>query len=252
MTALVKEIWRYPVKSLNGESLESVSLEANKRLPEDRRFAIVKGGGSVEPGVTAWASKRSFFNLMSDEKLATLRVSFDPEEGMMTLERGGRQVARGKATEPLGRMLIDQFLGAFLAGEGASPKLVESAGAAFTDVEPPFVSIINLASVADLGRVLGQEADPRRFRGNLLLEGMKPWDERDWVGRRFACGEVELEVVEPINRCAATEVDPDKGIRDLPVLKSLSRGFAHLEMGVYALITKGGRLERGAPLEKIG
>ncbi|WP_455373818.1 MOSC domain-containing protein [Limibacillus halophilus] len=251
MTAILKEIWRYPVKSLNGELLESISVEADKRLPEDRRFAIVKGGGSVEPGVTAWASKRSFFNLMSDEKLATLRVSFNPDDGMMTLERGGRQVARGQATEPLGRMLIDQFLGAFLAGEGASPKLVESAGAAFTDVEPPFISLINLASVADLGRVLGQEADPRRFRGNLLLEGLKPWEERDWVGKRFSCGEVELEVVEPINRCAATEVDPDKGIRDLPVLKSLSRGFAHLEMGVYALITKGGRLKAGAPLERI-
>ncbi|MEJ1995493.1 MAG: MOSC domain-containing protein [Limibacillus sp.] len=249
MTGMLKEIWRYPVKSLSGEQLQSVPLEPGKRLPEDRRFAIVKGGGSVEPGVTAWASKRSFFNLMSDEKLATLDASYDAEDGTLTLMRDGRQVARGKATEPLGRMLIDQFLGAFLGGAGVSPRLVESAGGAFTDVEEPFVSLINLASLKDLERVLGQVADPRRFRGNLLLEGPLPWVERNWVGKRLRIGEVEMSVAEPIERCAATEVHPEKGLRDLPVLKSLARGFAHMEMGVYARIEKGGLLKAGDPLE---
>lgn len=249
MTPSLAEIWRYPVKSLNGESLENLEIEAGKRLPGDRRFAIAKGGGAVEPGKLSWASKRSFFNLMSDEKLASLSVTFDPEDGTMILARGGKQVARGKATEPLGRLLIDQFLGAFLAGQGAQPRLVESAGAAFTDVEEPFVSILNLASIADLERVLGKPADPQRFRGNLILEGVKPWEERDWVGKRLRFGAVEMEVVEPINRCAATEVNPQTAERDLPVLNCLSRGFAHMEMGVYARITKGGGLKTGAPLE---
>ncbi len=252
MTGTLSEIWRYPVKSLSGDRLDSIEAMPGKRLPEDRRFAIVKGSGTVQPGVTAWASKRSFYNLMADEKLATLDARFDAEEGILTLERDGRQVARGKVTEPLGRMLIDQFLSAFLGATGAAPKIVESAGGAFTDVEEPYISLINLASVKDLERVLGKTADPRRFRGNLLLEGPLPWVERNWVGKRLRIGEVEMSIDEPIERCAATEVDPDSGRRDLPVLKSLARGFAHLEMGVYARIEKGGRLNVGDPLEIIG
>lgn len=249
MEPRLSEIWRYPVKSLAGEMLESIEVEAGRRLPEDRRFAILKGSGSVEPGVTAWASKRSFFNLMNDEKLATLGLSFDAREGVLTLERNGRQVARGKVTEPLGRTLIDQFLTAFLGSAGAQPKLVESAGAAFTDEEEPFVSLLNLASIRDLERVLGKPADPRRFRGNLLVEGLHPWVERNWIGKRVRIGEVEMSIAEPIERCAATEVAPEQGVRDLPVLKSLARGFAHLEMGVFARIEKGGLLKPGDPLE---
>jgi hypothetical protein len=58
------------------------------------------------------------------------------------------------------------------------------------------------------------DLDPRRFRGNLWLDGLAPWEEFDLVGKRLRIGAAELDVVEPIGRCRATEANPDTGRRD--------------------------------------
>lgn len=251
MSATLQQIWRYPVKSLDGQTLSEVSLTAGCLLPQDRRFAISYGSrNQVSDG--RWASKNSFFNLMRDEKLAQLRITFDAASGVMAILRGGKQVAQGNATEPLGRMLLEQFLTAYLAESGRGPvKLQERQEHGFTDVEEPVISLVNLSSVADLERVLGKPADPRRFRANLLLDGLRAWEERSWLGKRVRIGETEFRVVKSIGRCAATEVNPDSGQRDLMVLKGLTRGFSHSEMGIYAQVIRGGRLATGDTVERL-
>ncbi|MBB3066317.1 MOSC domain-containing protein [Limibacillus halophilus] len=251
MNATLEQIWRYPVKSLDGQALQEVSVAADCLLPHDRRFAISYGSrNQVIDG--RWASKNSFFNLMRDEKLAQLRVTFDVDSGVMSILRGGRRVAQGNVTEPLGRMILEQFLTAYLAESGRGPvKLQERHEHGFTDVEEPVVSLVNLASISDLERVLGQPADPRRFRANLLIAGLAAWEERSWLGKRLRIGDVEVHVMTPIGRCAATEVNPESGRRDLMVLKGLARGFSHSEMGVYARIIRGGKLGVGDTVERL-
>ncbi len=78
------------------------------------------------------------------------------------------------------------------------------------------ISIINLASVAALEEAAGAPVHPLRFRGNLHIEGWPAWHEFDLLNAVIAVGpSARLKVVKRIVRCAATEVDPDTGIRDL-------------------------------------
>jgi uncharacterized protein len=185
---------------------------------------------------------------MRDERLALLEARFDEASGVLTLNRGGKPLARGDLRTPLGRTLIEQFLAAFMKAElRGAPKLVEVREGAFTDKEAPCLSLVNLASVRDLGeRVIKGEVDPLRFRANLYIDGLPPWRELDLVGREFAVGAVRLRIAAPITRCAAVNVDPASAARDLNILRALEGCIGHPSMGVYAEVTSAGVLAPGA------
>ena len=246
MTIDVVDICRYPVKGLNAESLEHVTLTAGQGLPNDRRFAIAHGSARFERGAPQWLPRTNFFMLMRDEKLALLRASFDPEACRLAIERAGRQVVSADPTDPLGRTLIAEFFSGYLAGSArGAPKLLEAEGHMFSNAQEKLVSIVNLASVRDLERVERRPVHPLRFRANLYIDGGPPWQEMAWTGSEVRIGSAGLRVTAPIERCAATNVDPESGERDLNIPRTLQAGFGHCRMGVYATVSKGGELAIG-------
>src|SRR5581483_3874155 len=105
-----------------------------------------------------------------------------------------------------------------------------------------FVSLINLASLRSLAAVLGRKLDPRRFRANIYLEGLEPWAELGLVGRTIRIGDARLEILKRIERCAATNVEPTTGERDLDIPGTLLRTLGHRDCGVYARIAAGGTI----------
>lgn len=251
MAVTVAQICRYPLKGLSAETLAEVELAPGETLPHDRRFALALGSTPVDGSRIGWLPKTSFLSLTNQEKLAKLRTRFEADSGVLTVERGGKQVARGDVTTPVGRAMIEEFFAAFM-GEAARgrPKLVEAAdGDVLSDHPNAVISIINLASVKDLERVTGKPVDPMRFRGNIYLEGLNPWAEFDWVGKEIAIGGARVEITQRIDRCAATNVDPETAERDLNIPKDLQRGFGHVDLGVYGRVTGGGRVAAGDRLD---
>jgi MOSC domain-containing protein len=246
MTITVVDICRYPVKGLNAESLARVSLAPGQGLPHDRRFAIAQGSAQFDREAPQWLPKTNFFMLMRDEKLALLRASFDTETGKLSIERAGKQVVAADPTDMVGRTLIAGFFSGYLSGSArGAPKLLEAEGHMFSNVPEKFVSIVNLASVRDLERVVRQPVHPLRFRANLYIDGAPPWGESGWIGSTVRIGGASLEIATPIERCAATNVDPESGERDLNIPRSLQAGFGHNHMGVYATVTGAGDIVKG-------
>jgi uncharacterized protein YcbX len=107
--------------------------------------------------------------------------------------------------------------------------------------------------VAAVAAVAGVPVNPLRFRGNLYFEGWPAWHEFGLLGGEITIGTARVKVVKRIARCAATEVDPDTGIRDLAVPATLMKAFGHADCGVYAEVmtegqVSGGDIARGAPV----
>ncbi len=251
--ARIAAIQYYPVKGLSAQTLQRVRVEPGQTLPHDRRFAIVHGASGFDAAEPAWKPKTNFLALVRDERLATLHATYDPETCSLVLYRAGKPVARGRIDTPMGRILIDQFIAAYMKGAAPPPpyKIVEAPGHAFTDIPEKAVSLVNLASVRDLERVTKVPVDPLRFRANLHLEGLEPWVERGWPGRRLRIGGTVLEVFKTTVRCAATEVNPATAERDMNVVKALKTGFGHAECGVYAKVVEGGEIAAGDPVELL-
>jgi uncharacterized protein YcbX len=246
MTITVTDLYRYPVKGLSAEPLERCALTPGEGLPHDRRFALAHGSTNFDPQAPQWLPKSSFLMLMRDEKLAQLRVVFDEVSGQLTILRDGKQVVRAKGSDPVGRAMIAQFFAGFMTGAiRGAPKLVEAPGHMFSDSREKSLSIINLASLRDLERVVRQEVHPLRFRANVYVDGLVPWAEFRWAGREVTLGGARLKITKPIDRCAATNVDPVTAARDLNIPLSLQRGFGHVDMGVYGVVIEAGEVTVG-------
>lgn len=237
---------RYPVKGLSPEQLESVAIEAGQTVPFDRAYAMENGPGRFNPDQPKHLPKINFLMLMRDERLATLTARFDTDSETLTLLRDGKQVARGQLTTPIGRSLIEQFLAAYMQAElRGPPKIVSAPGHSFSDVNAKCVHIVNLASVRELERHVGRPVDPLRFRANLYLDGLEPWAEFGWLDKVLAVGTAHLGVFARTQRCAATNVDPGTGARDMAIPATLQRGWGHMDFGIYAKVFKGGRMATG-------
>lgn len=250
MSAEISLICRYPVKGLSPDQISDASVEAGGALPGDRRFALALGSTLFDAATPHWLPKTSFLALMKNEKLAALETKFDPDTGYLEILRGGKQVARGKITDPIGKAIIEDFFSAFLSNETrGKPRLVQSKGESiFTDQKKKVLSIINLASVRDLERVTGKAVDPMRFRGNIYIDGIDPWSEFNWVGHDVSCGSAGFNIKERTERCAAINVNPETGERDMNLVKTLQTGFGHTDLGVFAMVTKDGAFAVGDSL----
>lgn len=253
MSASVASIYRYPVKGLSAESLQSVGLGPSGRIANDRRFGLALGSTAVDSAKSSWMPKTSFLMLMRNERLAALGTTFDDATESLTIRRHGKAVTTGQLTSSVGRAVIEEFFAAYLGDESRGrPRIVEAeSGQAFTDCPEAFVSIINLASIRDLGRVAGSDVDGLRFRANVYVHGLPPWVEFSWVGHDIAVGGVRFRIERRIGRCAATTVNPVTAKRDLNVPQALQRGFGHADLGVFATVIGGGTVALGDDVATI-
>lgn len=245
-TAAVNAIYRYPVKGLSPQPLARVVLARGATLPADRLYAIENGPSGFDPIAPAYFPKQRFLMLMRNERLASLRTDYDAQTHTLTIEHEGREAARGDLRTKEGRLAIETFFRRFMPKElRGPPKVLHGENHSFSDVAKKVVSIINLASVAEVEAAAGAPVDPLRFRGNLYLEGWPAWREFDLLGGRLSIGGVELKVIKRIVRCAATDVDPSTGIRDLALPRTLLQNFGHADCGVYAEVMTGGEIAIG-------
>lgn len=250
MTGTLTGIYRYPVKGLSAERLDRVALTAGETLPFDRAWAIENGPSRFDPENPCHLPKVAFLMLMRDERLASLDTRFEEESQRLVLRRGGRQVAGGDLTTRSGRQIIEQFIAAFMASSlRGAPRIVSASGHSFTDTAAKSVHVINLASVRELERLAGRPVNPLRFRPNLIVDGLKPWTEFGWVGHEIAVGAVRLRVTARTERCAATNVDPETGARDMDIPATLQREWRHTDFGVYAEVMTDGEIAIGASVE---
>ena len=246
MTVTVSSLLRYPVKSLSAQALARTRIDANRPMPHDRVFAIAHGASRYDPGEPQWQPKASFLALVRNARLARLHSRYEEETQTLSIERDGREVVRASLADAAGRAVIEQFLAAFMGEEARGrAHLANAPGLSFTDVPAPFLSVIGEASIRDLERVTKVPVDPLRFRANILLAGTNPWEEFRWLGHEISVGNVRFRIEERIERCAATEVNPSSGERDLGVLSALRSGFGHMDMGVYARPVTDGEIAVG-------
>jgi len=246
----INAIYRYPVKGLSPEPLGQTPLTPGETVPGDRLYAIENGPSGFNPQAPRHQPKTRYLMLMKNERLAMLGTSFDHASHTLIVESDGRTAARGNLRTAKGRQAIESFFAQFCADElRGSPKLLHAPGHSFSDVARKVVSIINLASVAALETAVGAPVNPLRFRGNVYVTGWPAWREFDLVGKEIAIGDsARLKIVKRIVRCAATNVDPETGARDLAIPETLMRSFGHADCGVYGEVIEAGDIAVGNEL----
>jgi uncharacterized protein len=227
---------------------------AGGHFPGDRLYAIENGPSGFDPAAAEHLPKIRYLMLMKQERLARLRTSYADATHTLTIRQGGAVVAAGDLRTPQGRAAIEAFLDTYCADDmrGPAKVLVSPPGYRFMDSRSGYLSIIDLASVDAVAMAAARKIlDSLRFRANVYVEGLGAWGEFALVGKRIKLGGTTLEVTKRIDRCAATDVDPTAGVRDLRVVSLLESSFGHHDCGVYARIIEGGLIRTGDSLQEI-
>ena len=235
----VLELWRYPVKSLQGERLDSVAV-ADDGLEGDRRFAIY----DVETGLGLTARR------VPELLFAWARLRDDGSVDI-TLPDGSLARDDGALSAWLGRRVALRSLDVEAPRRYESPAVdfedeterdwapYEGAPGAFHDSPGARVSLVSTATIGDWDR--------RRFRSNVLLEGH---GEDSLVGSRVTLGGAVLEVGMRIERCVMTVRPQPGGIdRELLVLRTIARERDAC-LAVGAVVAQSGNVAVGDVLKR--
>jgi MOSC domain-containing protein len=252
--SMLHDLYHFPVKGLSPQRLRRAALFPGQPIGGDRLYAIENGPSGFDPQAPAHLPKQRFLMLMRNERLARLKSAFDTDTHVLSIAFEGREVARGNLRSPAGRAVVERFLSDYCADElRGAPKVLTAPGHSFSDVSRKVVSIVNLASVRAIETVVGAEVDPLRFRANLYVTGWPAWHEFVLLGQTVKVGrEAEIKIVKRIVRCAATDVDPQTGERDLSIPRSLTAAFGHGDCGVYGEVVTGGEIAVGDPIATAG
>jgi uncharacterized protein YcbX len=232
--------------------LETVDVPAGGTLPWDRAFALAQGDAPFDPAAPVWLKKTNFMCLMANARIAALKSHFDPKTGVLAIRAPDGETIAENVLQPAGRARLAAWLTNFLGDEArGTPVLHHIPGFVFGDQKTPVVSLINLASLADLEAKVGAPRHRLRFRANIYFTGATAWRENDWVGQELLVGGARLRVVKRTVRCPATEVNPLTAERDARPVKELWAHFNHADLGVHAEVLEGGRIATGDSIELV-
>lgn len=247
----IETLTRFPVKGMSGQTLESVRLEPGQGFPHDRQFGFARPDSGFDPDRPKPLPKTKFYMLARDATLALLDTTFDEVTGELSISTPATS-AQFDITTSKGKQDASEFLKSYLSlPDDETPSLYEASPHRFTDVSVVStemmnaVSIINLDSVSAFAKAIGQDVDPRRFRGNIHLSNLAPFSELDMLGRDIVIGTVRLKIVKRTKRCPATQVDLLTGERNIRTPKLLLENYGHMDMGVYAEVVTGGVIAQG-------
>ena len=208
---------RYPVKSMGGESLTTVALDA-RGLEGDRWYAVEDDDGHFASAKNTRRFRRR------DAVLGYAATHGDD----------GLRVTRGEHSWQVGAPTLDAELSTAcgvpvrLAAEAAVPH--QDAGA---------VSLVGSATLAWCAERWGIEADPRRLRVNLVAATTEPFVEESWVGQVLAVGNARLRVASRVERCRTIDVPQDGTAARGRWLKPLA-AERDMSLAIYAdVITPG-------------
>jgi uncharacterized protein len=209
----VAQLWRFPVKSMGGEQLETAELGLDGVTGD--RVVHVQGPRGV---VTSRTRPR----------LLGLHARLGPD---------GEPLVDGR---PWGSPEVAADV---RAAAGDEARLVRYDGLERFDVLPLLVATDG--AIAAFGR------DGRRLRPNLVVGGVNGLGEREWPGRRLRIGEVVVGLDSLRSRCVMTTFDPDTLEQDADVLRDINRRFGG-QIALNAAVLAPGTIRRGDAVELVG
>lgn len=254
---MITALYKYPVKGLTGQKLDTLKLVAGEGIVGDREIAITRTTSVFDPVAPKAVPKTQFLMLARDENLARLSSEFDEATQELTVREGDQIRLKASVATSTGRNEIAGFFSTYLNKDGLEPRVVRAPAHKFTDIsvispeKMRAISLINLASVRALADAIGEPVDIRRFRANVYFDTGTPWEEFGWLERTLAIGPARAKCVMLTKRCPATEVNPDTGERDIALPVELRNHFGHGDMGIYAEVETSGEVRIDDPVQVI-
>jgi len=262
MSATISSINYCPVKSISFQTIDKCEIKKNIGIIGDRIFAFAKGLDleQVKLFEKNPEERRGKWNKILTLKNSPVlnKYNFLFNENKLTLTFENKKVLTINVNE------LDEYdllSNKILELENSLQKpiiLMKNKNHPFFDtsisnktVLPHSVSLLNTRSIEDFQNKINQKIETQRFRGNICINGIEPWKEREWIGKIIKINGVSFKVEKNIPRCVAINLKPTTDDNSLNLLQSLKKNYNHFEMGIYLTAIDGGEINLGDKVEII-
>ena len=256
MSISISSINYCPVKSISFQSIKSCEILKNIGIVGDRIFAFSKGldlnqaqlfEKKLEERRGKW---NKILTLKNSPSLNKYNFLFDNDK--LTLTQNNNEIITINIDETGEYELLSNKI---LELESSLQKpiyLMKNKDIPFFDTSISnktilnhSISLINTKSVEDFQNKTNQEIETQRFRGNIFVDGVDAWEERNWIGKIIKINDISFKVEKNIPRCVAINLKPNTDDNSLNLLQSLKKTYNHFDMGVYLTALDDGPINIG-------
>ena len=261
-TGMVVSIWRYPVKSMLGEELNS-SYVTERGLIGDRAYALIDqktGKVASAKNPKKWGKLFDFRSVFIDppqvvENIPPVRITFpdgthifsDQDNIDYTLSKVLDQDVRLMRAS-LERPSYEEYW-PDIDGLAQREKVTDGTMPSQTFFDLAVIHLLTTSTINRLRELYPEgRFEVRRFRPNIVMEsasGEKDFIENLWMGKKIMIGEdIVLRVTGSCTRCVMTTLPQGDLPKDLGILRTIAR-YNKVNAGVYASVQRGGTIRRG-------
>jgi uncharacterized protein len=265
---IVVSLWRYPVKSMMGEELNS-SYVTERGLVGDRTYAVVDkqtGKAASAKNPRKWGKLFDFFSMFVDSPhdvndIPSVRITFPDGIHISSDHQDDMDSCLSK--------VFDREVMLMKASNFEEPSYEEywpdidglAQRDTVTDEAMPTktffdIAVIHILTTSTINRL--RELYPegrfevRRFRPNIVVESdyreKNDFVENSWVGKKLTIGkDIVLKVTTPCTRCVMITLPQGDLPKDLGILRTVAR-YNKVHVGVYASVLRSGTIHRGDPI----
>ena len=256
MSANISSINYCPVKSVSFQSIDRCKIKKNTGIVGDRIFAFAKDldFDQVKLFEKSPNERKGKWNKVLTLKNSPVlnKYNFLFKENKLTLTFKDREILTINVSELSEHQLLSNKIIELENSLKEPIVLMKNKELPFFDTSISnkvdfinSVSLLNIQSINDFQKKIDKEVEISRFRGNICIDGIKPWEEQEWVGKTIKINNVSFKVAKKIPRCVAINLKPQTDDNSLNLLQALKKTYNHFDMGIYLTALDDGKVEVG-------
>ena len=259
MSATISSINYCPVKSVSFQTIEKCEIKKDVGIIGDRIFAFAK---DLDIDKAQLFEKSPKERKGKWNKVLTLKNSpvlnkynFLFKENKLTLTFKDKEILTINVSELSERQLLSNKIIELENSLKEPIILMKNEESPFFDTSISnkvdfinSVSLLNIQSINDFQKKIDRNIEIPRFRGNICVDGMEPWKERELIGKVIKINNISFKVEKNIPRCVAINLKPTTDDNSLNLLQSLKKTYNHFEMGIYLTALDDGEIGIGNKL----
>ena len=241
----INKLFYSPVKSLSFSSVKKLEILDNIGIKFDRNFAFTRDLDDDKINyILNNPLKRQIINFLSLKHFPELNeYNFDFEKDILNLKKNNNIILQTNINiQSDVEALCDKIL--LLIPKLKRIKLIKDSKNPFFDTMPSnTISLINLNSIKDFEKKISKNVELERFRGNIYINGLDAWEERNWINKTLEINNIKFKVIKEIPRCSATNIKPNSSKYNLSVPLLLKQFYNHINLGIYILPLNNGNIK---------
>ena len=262
MSATISSINYCPVKSVSFQTIEKCEIKKDIGITGDRIFAFAKDLDleQIKLFEKSPAERKGKWNKVLTLKNSPVlnKYNFLFKENKLTLTFKDKAILTINVSELSERQLLSNKIIELENSLKEPIVLMKNEESPFFDTSISnkvdfinSVSLLNIQSINDFQKKIDKKVEISRFRGNICIDGVKPWEEQEWVGKIVKINNVSFKVEKKIPRCVAINLKPQTDDNSLNLLQALKKTYNHFDMGIYLTALDDGEINLGDKVEII-